>query len=237
MIADGALDKAEAIFALHVSHQHPTGVIGSRPGPLLAGCGFFRAVIGGQGNPVVAASAAIISLQAIVSREADPLDAQVISVTSVDSLGAKSESVVLRGTFRAFSDSSLRQLLKRIREVIAEQVSVFTCSATVDFFNDKDTFYPPTVNEERMYEHVKKVSEHLVGPSNFRVVAPLMGAEDFSFYSQLIPAAFFYVGIMNKTLGSVHSGHSPLFMIDEDALPIGAAAHAAIAERFLYDYE
>ncbi|CAH9068849.1 unnamed protein product [Cuscuta epithymum] len=237
MIEDGALDKAKAIFALHVSHQHPTGVIGSRPGPLLAGCGFFRAVIGGQGNPVVAASAAIISLQAIVSREADPLDAQVISVTSVDCLGAKSESVILRGTFRAFSNSSLRRLLKRIREVIAEQVSVFKCSATVDFFNDKDTLYPPTVNEERMYEHVKKVSEHLVGPSNFRVVAPLMGAEDFSFYSQLIPAAFFYIGIMNETLGSIHSGHSPLFMIDEDALPIGAATHAAIAERFLYDYE
>ncbi|CAH9068851.1 unnamed protein product, partial [Cuscuta epithymum] len=136
MIEDGALDKAKAIFALHVSHQHPTGVIGSRPGPLLAGCGFFRAVIGGQGNPVVAASAAIISLQAIVSREADPLDAQVISVTSVDCLGAKSESVILRGTFRAFSNSSLRRLLKRIREVIAEQVSVFKCSATVDFFND-----------------------------------------------------------------------------------------------------
>ncbi|KAI4387582.1 hypothetical protein MLD38_000008 [Melastoma candidum] len=46
MMRDGALDKVEAIFALHVSHEHPTGIIGSRPGPLLAGCGFFRAVIG-----------------------------------------------------------------------------------------------------------------------------------------------------------------------------------------------
>lgn len=82
MIKDGALDKVEAIFAVHVSHQHPTGVIGSRPGALLAGCGFFRVVISGKRgmasvDPVVAASATVISLQGIVSREANPLDAQV----------------------------------------------------------------------------------------------------------------------------------------------------------------
>jgi len=81
MIADGALDDVEAILAVHVSHQHPTGVIGSRPGALLAGCGFFRAVINGNPylsvDPILAASAAVISLQGIVSREANPLDSQV----------------------------------------------------------------------------------------------------------------------------------------------------------------
>nr|GMD44771.1 IAA-amino acid hydrolase ILR1-like 6 [Ipomoea batatas] len=245
MIKDGALDKVEAIFAVHVSHQHPTGVIGSRPGALLAGCGFFRAVITGgkkglaSVDPVVAASAAVISLQGIVSREANPLDAQVVSVTSVDtgdSLHTIPETVVLCGTFRAFSNSSFYQLLKRIREVFTEQASVFRCSATVEFFEDKDTIYPPTVNEERMYEHVKKVAVDLVGPTNFRVVPPMMGAEDFSFYSEVIPAAFYYIGIMNETLGSVHTGHSPRFMIDEDVLHVGAATHAAIAERYLYEH-
>ena len=87
MMGDGALEDVEAIFAVHVSHEHPTSIIGSRPGPLLAGCGFFRAVINGkQGDagspqrsvdPVLAASAAVISLQGIVSREANPLDSQV----------------------------------------------------------------------------------------------------------------------------------------------------------------
>ncbi|XP_031103290.1 IAA-amino acid hydrolase ILR1-like 6 [Ipomoea triloba] len=245
MIKDGALDKVEAIFAVHVSHQHPTGVIGSRPGALLAGCGFFRAVITGgkkglaSVDPVVAASAAVISLQGIVSREANPLDAQVVSVTSVDtgdSLHTIPETVVLCGTFRAFSNSNFYQLLKRIREVFTEQARVFRCSATVEFFEDKDTIYPPTVNEERMYEHVKKVAVDLVGPTNFRVVPPMMGAEDFSFYSEVIPAAFYYIGIMNETLGSVHTGHSPRFMIDEDVLHVGAATHAAIAERYLYEH-
>lgn len=81
MILDGALEDVDAIFAIHVSHEHPTGIIGSRPGPLLAGCGFFRAVIRGNlrrhVDPLLAASAAVISLQGIVSREANPLDSQV----------------------------------------------------------------------------------------------------------------------------------------------------------------
>ncbi|XAR55562.1 hypothetical protein NMG60_11035671 [Bertholletia excelsa] len=249
MIGDGALEDAEAIFAVHVSHQHPTGVIGSRPGPLLAGCGFFRAVISGkQGlagdphrtiDPVLAASAAVISLQGIVSREANPLDSQVVSVTAVDggdNLDIIPETVILGGTFRAFSNASFYQLLRRIKEVIVEQARVFRCSAAVDFFEKESTIYPPTVNDEQMYEHVRKVAVDVVGAENFRVVPPMMGAEDFSFYSEVVPAAFFYIGIRNETLGSTHSGHSPHFMIDEDALPIGAAMHAAIAERYLCEH-
>ena len=87
-----------------------------------------------------------------------------------------------------------------------------------------------------MYEHVKKVATDLLGPPNFRVVAPIMGAEDFSFYSEVVPAAFYYIGVRNETLGSIHTGHSPYFMIDEDVLPFGAAVHATIAERYLIEH-
>ncbi|KAL2513154.1 IAA-amino acid hydrolase ILR1-like 6 [Abeliophyllum distichum] len=248
MIGDGALVDVEAIFAVHVSHQLPTAVIGSRTGPLLAGCGFFRAVITGKRgqagsphqsvDPVYAASAAVISLQGIVSREANPLDSQVVSVTffkSGDDLDVIPDRVEFGGTIRAFSNTSFYQLIKRIEEVIVDQARVFRCLATVDFFKNADKIYPPMVNDDRMYEHVKKVTTNLVGPENFRVVQPVMGAEDFSFYSEVIPAAFYYIGVMNETLGSVHSAHSPHFMIDEDVLPVGAATHAAIAERYLND--
>ncbi|GAV71962.1 Peptidase_M20 domain-containing protein/M20_dimer domain-containing protein [Cephalotus follicularis] len=249
MIGDGALENVEAIFAVHVSHYHPTGVIGSMPGPLLAGCGFFRAVISGKKgrasnphhsvDPVLAASAIVISLQGIVSREANPMDSQVVSVTSFNggnNLDMIPDTVVLGGTFRAFSNISFYKVLQRIEEVVVEQASVFRCSATVDFFEKEYTFYPPTVNDEKMYEHVRKVAIDLLGPTNFKVVPPMMGAEDFSFYMELVPAAFFYIGIRNETLGSIHTGHSPYFMIDEDVLPIGAAAHATIAERYLIEH-
>lgn len=240
MIADGALEDVEAIFAVHVSHQNPTGLIGSRRGPLLAGCGFFRAVITanhGVDTHVLAAAAVVISLQGIVSREANPIDSQVVSVTLVetgDELGSVPESVVIAGTFRAFSD--MYKLLHRIEEVIKEQAKVFRCSATLDFFEKEFTIYPPTVNDERMHEHVRKVAVELLGEDKFRVVPPMMGAEDFSFYSKEIPAAFYYIGIRNEELGSIHTGHSPHFMIDEDVLPIGAATHAALAERYLNEH-
>ncbi|KAJ6735825.1 IAA-AMINO ACID HYDROLASE ILR1-LIKE 6 [Salix viminalis] len=214
MIRDGALEDVEAIFAVHVSHEHPTAIIGSRPGPLLAGCGFFRAVINGKMghagsphhsvDPILAASAAVISLQNIVSREANPLDSQVVSVTTMDGgndLEMISDTVVLGGTFRAFSNTSFYQLLQRIEEVIVEQASVLRCSATVDFFEKQSTIYPPTVNDDHMYEHVRKVATDLLGPTSFRVVPPMMGAEDFSFYTQVVPAAFYYIGVRNETLG------------------------------------
>ena len=127
MMGEGALENVEAIFAAHVSHQHTTGMIGSRPGPLLAGCGFFKAIIRARNgkiqhqgaNPVLAASAAVISLQGIVSRESNPLDSQVVSVTtfsSGDDLDVMSDAVVLKGTLRAFSNSSFYLLIQRIEE-------------------------------------------------------------------------------------------------------------------------
>ncbi|KAL3840019.1 hypothetical protein ACJIZ3_024610 [Penstemon smallii] len=243
MIEEGAIENVEAIFAMHVSHLLPTGVIGSRSGPLLAGCGFFKAVITSDKghnsvDPVLTASAAVISLQGIVSREANPLDSQVVSVTflnSGDGLDMVPRKVEFGGTFRAFSNTNVNQLLRRIEEVIVAQAKVYRCSATVDFFKNTDSIYPPMVNDNQMYEHVKKATIDLVGSENFQVVQPVMGAEDFTFYSEVIPAAFFYIGIKNEILGSFHSAHSPNFMIDEDALPIGAATHAAIAERYLHD--
>uniref|UniRef100_A0A0D9WTH5 Peptidase M20 dimerisation domain-containing protein n=1 Tax=Leersia perrieri TaxID=77586 RepID=A0A0D9WTH5_9ORYZ len=236
MIEGGALEDVEAIFAVHVSHQHPTSVIGSRTGPLLAGCGFFKAIIHGArsaADPVLAAASTIISLQSIVSREADPLDSQVVSVAMVNDNGSDNESeFVMGGTFRAFSNASFYQVRQRIEEVITAQARVHGCEAAVDFFEDQ-SFYPPTVNDPRMYAHVKAVAGELLGVGAYRDVPPMMGAEDFSFYSQVVPAGFYYIGVRNETLGSVHTGHSPYFMIDEDVLPTGAAFHAAIAERYL----
>lgn len=89
MIKDGALENVEAIFGLHLSVKYPLGAVASRPGPTLAANGFFEAVISGKGghaalpqhsiDPIVAASNVIVSLQYLVSREADPLDSQVLS--------------------------------------------------------------------------------------------------------------------------------------------------------------
>lgn len=96
--------------------------------------------------------------------------------------------------------------------------------------------YPATVNDEALYSHAKKVGEHLLGgESNVHHLPKLMAAEDFSFYSQKMPAAFFMIGIKNETMKSLIPLHSPYLVLDEQVLPVGAALHAAVAISYLDD--
>lgn len=121
-------------------------------------------------------------------------------------------------------------------QVIEMQASVHRCSATVDFMEEKMRHYPATVNDEAAYKHGKRVGEVLLGEPNVHLYPLWMAAEDFSFYSKKMPAAFFMIGIKNETLRSDKPLHSPYFVVDEDVLPIGAALHAAVAISFLDDH-
>lgn len=115
------------------------------------------------------------------------------------------------------------------------QAAVHRCTATVDFMEETARHYPPTINDKKMYDHVKDTGTMLLGKSNVLISPFIMAAEDFGFYSQRIPAAFFNIGIMNKTLNSDKPLHSGYFFVDEDVLPIGAALHAAVAMSYLHE--
>ncbi|PKI49376.1 hypothetical protein CRG98_030304 [Punica granatum] len=246
MIKAGALDEIRAISGLHIAPELQIGEIGSRPGPFLAGSGRFLATIRGTGghaasphqaiDPVLAASSAILSLQQIVSRETDPLEAKVISVGFIEAgqaLNVIPDAVKFGGTFRSFSSDGFYQLQQRIREVIEVQSAVHRCNATVDFLEDSLRPYPVTVNEESMYNHVKDIGQVLLGESNVLSLPMSMGAEDFGFYSQKMPATFFMIGTRNESAKSVNRLHSPYLEIDEEVLPIGAALHASVAMSYL----
>ena len=118
-------------------------------------------------------------------------------------------------------------------QVIEMQAAVHGCSATVDFMEETMRPYPPTMNDEDLYQHAKRVAEALLGKPNVMLSSSCMGAEDFSFYSQKMAALFFTIGTYNETIKSGKPIHSPYFAIDEGALPIGAAFHAAVAISFL----
>ncbi|XP_004136498.1 IAA-amino acid hydrolase ILR1-like 3 [Cucumis sativus] len=250
MLKEGALDKFQGIFGLHIIPDLPIGTIGSRAGPFMAGSGRFQATIQGIGghaawphkarDPVLAMSSAIVSLQHIISRETDPLDSRVITVGFVKGGQAGNvipETATFGGTFRSMTVEGLSYLQKRIQEVIEVQAAVHQCNATVDFMEDKLIFYPATVNDEGLYSHAKKVGEHLLGgESNVHHLSMVMAAEDFSFYSQKMPAAFFMIGVKNETMKSGTPLHSPYITIDERVLPVGAALHAAVAISYLDEH-
>ncbi|KAG6484064.1 IAA-amino acid hydrolase ILR1-like 1 [Zingiber officinale] len=246
MIEAGVVKDVDAIFGFHVAPDIPSGTVESRSGPIMAGSGFFEAVIGGKGghaaipqhtiDPILAASNVIVSLQHLVSREADPLDSQVVTVAKFQGGGAFNvipDSVSIGGTFRAFSKESFFQLKQRIKEVIIAQASVQRCIATVDFLDKGYPFFPVTVNSKALHGHFQKVAERMLGANNVRDKKPVMGSEDFSFFSEVVPAYYYFVGTMNKSEGPVYPPHSPFFTINEEALPYGAALHASLAMSYL----
>ncbi|KAI3457921.1 hypothetical protein Pfo_014584 [Paulownia fortunei] len=246
MIKEGALGDAEAIFGMHVDYEEPTGSIASIPGPVLAAVCFFEAKIVGKGahaaephnsiDPILAASFAILALQQLISREADPLNSQVLSVTYVR--GGTASNVIphyveLGGTLRSLTTEGLLQLQQRVKEVIEGQATVHRCKAYVNMKEEEFPPYPACVNDERLHRHVKRVGGLLLGPENVKEARKVMAGEDFAFYQQMIPGVMFSIGIRNEKIGSVHPPHSPHFFLDEDVLPIGAAVHTAVAEFYL----
>ncbi|KAG5522298.1 hypothetical protein RHGRI_034476 [Rhododendron griersonianum] len=246
MIQEGVLENVEAIFGLHVVHKYPIGTVAARPGEFLAGCGSFKAKISGRGghaaipqhsiDPILAVSTSVISLQNIVSRETDPLDSQVVSVAMIHggtAFNVIPDSATIAGTFRAFSKKSFYALRERIEEVIKAQAAVHRCSADIDFVGREHPTLPPTVNDERIYEHVRQVSIMILGEESAILAPSFMGSEDFSFYQEKVPGSFLLLGIRNEKAGSIYPVHSPYFTLDEDVLPTGAAIHAAFAYSYL----
>ncbi|KAK9117035.1 hypothetical protein Sjap_015982 [Stephania japonica] len=245
-IKEGAIENVEAIFSMHLAPQFPTGVVASRAGEFLAGCGAFRATIRGKGghaaipqdtvDPILAAATSIISLQNIVSRETDPLDSQVLSVSKVSAGSAFNvipDSALIAGTFRAFKKKGFNALKQRIEEIIVNQAAVSHCTAELDFLAGGHPRIPPTVNDERIYEHARHVSLQILGDENVKVAPQYMGSEDFAFYLDQIPGSLLLIGTRNEKVGYTHPAHSPFYSVDEDVFPIGAAIHAAFAHSYL----
>ncbi|KAL0296958.1 UNVERIFIED_CONTAM: IAA-amino acid hydrolase ILR1-like 1 [Sesamum radiatum] len=217
MIGEGVLENVSAILGLHTVHKYPSGTVASRPGQFLAGCGSFKAVIRGKGghaaaphnsnDPILAASASIISLQSIVSREMDPMDSQVVSVTMVrggSGFDVIPESATIAGTFRAFGRESFCALRKRIEEVIDRQAAVHRCSADIEFDGKDHPSLPPTINDERIYKHVEQVSRMVVGEEKTLLAPHFMGSEDFAVYLERIAGTYLLLGVSNEKVGSVY---------------------------------
>lgn len=119
--------------------------------------------------------------------------------------------------------------------MIKAQAAVHRCSAEVDLEGNEHPSIPPTVNDERIYEHVHCVSTEVVGEENTVLSPSFTGSEDFAFYLDKVPGSFLLLGIRNEKIGSVHPPHSPHYYIDENVLSVGAAVHAAFALSYISD--
>ena len=254
MIEEGLVDlkpKAQEAFGMHVWPTLPTGAVASRPGPLLAAAETFEIHIHGKGghaamphltiDPIVAASALVGNLQTIVSRNISPSESGVISVTQMsagDSFNVIPAEAMLRGTIRALSNERLIDLRTRVEYMLHATASVHGCTATIKFSPD---YYPPTLNDEALFEWSKNVGALVSREGTMRDIEPTMGGEDFAFLAQEVPSTFFLIG--QGSGGSSNAKyhvprtdfglHHPSFALDEDVLPIGTELHVNVALRAL----
>lgn len=245
MCDEGALEDpiVSRIFGLHVWPFLQTGHIASRAGAFLASAGAIEIHIHGRGghaamphvaiDPVMTAAKVVCELQTIVSRELDPLVPGVISITSINGGTAHNvipPSVRLIGTVRSLSKDGMTWMKERIREITIQIAAANRCEATVEFPNFT---YPPVVNDGAMWQVVQQLGGELLGQDKIHESPPVMGGEDFSYYTERIPGCFVVLGIGNEEEGAVHGLHTPRFRVDENALPLGTALHTAFAIRSL----
>ncbi|KAJ4950108.1 hypothetical protein NE237_026940 [Protea cynaroides] len=163
-------------------------------------------------DPVLAASFSILSLQHLISREVDPLDSQVVSVTYVrggSTLNVIPSYVEFGGTLRSLTSDGLHRLQQRVKEVIEQQASVHRCKALFDLKEEVHPMYPAVTNDERLHEHVKRVGKLLLGPKNVMIGRKVMAGEDFAFYQEMIPGVMFGIGIGNEEAGQVLGSNPP----------------------------
>ncbi len=232
MIRDGVLEnpKPEAIFAMHVHPQFPVGKLSFREGKIMASADEIYITIKGKGghaasphmtvDTILIASQLIVSLQQLISRNCDPFSPSVFSITSFQ--GGHTTNVIpsevkLMGTFRAM-DEAWRL---KAHELITKQSQELVRSMGADIDIHIDLGYPTVYNNECLHTKAIILGAEFLGAENVEETELRMGAEDFGYYAQKIPACFYRVGVMNEEKGIMSGVHTPNFNIDEDAIEIG----------------
>jgi amidohydrolase len=240
------INKPDVIFGLHVTNA-PHGIIGYREGPFMAASDAWKFTIKGRQahgstpwesiDPIMVAFQIGSNIQTIVSRKLNLTESPaVISVGSIHG-GVRSniipDVVEMEGTIRTFDPAIREQILIEMRK-IAETTAAMA-GATVEVLLPNGDNYPVTVNDPDLTQRVLPTLRDIVGKDMVYRSGRSMGAEDFSFFAQQVPGFYFYLGVnkIGADLASTAGNHSPLFIIDDGALPVGVKALAHLTIEYL----
>lgn len=244
MINDGVLAdaKPDAAFGLHVWQDLPLGVVGVTAGPWMAAVDEFTVTVRGRGahgampqagrDPVVCLAHMVTALQTLVSRNADPFQQAVVSVTQVRAGTAFNiipETAWMNGTIRVFDLALWAAIPGMFERVVQGVAQALGCAAEVNFERGN----LPTVNDPAMCAHARAAATAVVGAERVRDDVRTMGGEDFSAFLAKVPGVFIAVGSRNEQRGLVYDHHHPKFDVDEEVLRIGAEVLLGTARRFL----
>lgn len=245
MCDDGALDGSrigtpvEMIFGQHGYTFAESGTVLSRVGPMLAAADTIEIQVHGTGghaamphacvDPTPCAAAIIQGLQTIVSRNTDPLDSSVISITQMkagDAFNVIPDTVTLSGTVRSLKDATREMLEERIGIVASGIAAGYGCRAETNFVRG----YPVTANDPAAIAVYEKVARETLGEDRVAPLEyPVMGGEDFSFYGAHVPACFYFLGLLPKGETAMPSVHNARFDFTDTALEAGIEVFVNLA--------
>ncbi len=240
MVRDGMMERfgIGRVFGMHNLPGMPVGHFGLRPGPIMAATADFSITVRGRGghaamphttiDPLLAASQMVTALQTIASRNADPLDPLVVSVTKLhagDTHNVIPERADLAGTIRTLRNGTAELARDRMKAICAGIASAAGAEVEVNVhFN-----YPVTVNHAGETALAASVAGEIAGSAQVDAdIAPMMGAEDFSYMLQERPGAFVFIGN-----GDTAGLHNPAYDFNDEVIPHGVSYWVRLAETAL----
>lgn len=244
MIKEGVLKNpdVETIAGQHVLPQLETGKVAFRPGISMASCDEIFITVKGKGghgamphlavDPVLVSAHIIVALQQIVSRRADPTMPTVLSIGKLQAEGTTNvipQQVYMEGTLRTFDEQWRATAKEKIRSICENVAASMDAICELTILDG----YPFLRNDEALTALARNAAEEYLGKENVEDLPVRMTAEDFSYYSQEIPAVFYRLGTGNQEKGIVSPIHTPTFDVDEKCLTIGAGVMAWIAFKQL----
>ena len=243
MIEQGALDGVEFILGQHMMPLLPAGDVAVSEGAAMAAADEFHLKIIGQGghgayphltvDAIQIAAQVISALQAIVSRNVDPLESAVISIGTIHggyNFNVIADVVEMKGTMRSLVPTLRAQLQQRIESVVAGVTSAYGARYELSH----KLGYPATVNHASGVELLRRVATDALGEAHVKIVPPSMGGEDFSYYLQKIPGVFYWIGCRHPhPVAPGYNLHHPGFDLDEAALAVGVRVYVEGAMAYL----
>ena len=232
MIRDGVLEnpRPDEMYALHVHPGMEVGQLSFRGGMIMASADEIYITIKAKGghaasphlsaDTVLIASHLVVSLQQIISRNNNPFNPSVLSITSFN--GGNTTNVIpsevkLMGTFRAMNEEWRFKAHELITRQTIDLVKMMGAEAAIKI----DVGYPFVLNDEQLHPIAKAKGVAYLGEANVSETELRMGAEDFAYYSHQVPSCFFRLGAGNKIKGITSGVHTPIFNIDEGAIEVG----------------
>ena len=251
MVKDGCLDGSvigppiKMMFGLHGWTQLPLNHVATRPGPMLAADISLKVTIHGTGghaafpqvgrDPVLCAANVITSVQQLTSRNTDPLDSLVVSLTQVHGGTTHNiipDEVVVSGTMRYLEPKTAEMAKNRFKEIAESIALAHGCTATVELTDG----YPVTKNDPHAVEEFFRIAKETLDPDrSMPFENPVMGGEDFSYYCKEVPSCFFALGLLPEGQESMPSLHQATFDFNDQAIATGIKMFCALALRSTLD--